>query len=83
MPDVPNDEILFTAMGEDVSVSDAFDGFFIIKVKRPPEQTVVIEATPQKAGKPGKGSLQVTPASGVWPVHSHGLEITGESDAKP
>ena len=42
------DQLLFSAVGEDVSISDAFRGFLIIKVKRPPEQVIVIEATQQE-----------------------------------
>ena len=41
------DELLFSALGEDVSVSDAFTGFLIVKLRRVPEQVVVIEATEQ------------------------------------
>ena len=48
------DELLFSAIGEDVSVSDAFTGFLIIKVKRPPEKVVVIEATEREKQRHGK-----------------------------
>lgn len=50
--DVPTEELLFVADGEDVSVSDAFDGFVIIKLKRVPDKFIVIDPIEQEGIEP-------------------------------